>query len=380
MDRCKTAIIGAGFRAASGVRAAGTVAILLGATFVAAPRANADHLAIYNWADYFGAETIARYEAETGTQVTLDYFDSNELLETKLLTGGSGYDVVFPAASSAEREFQAGALLPVDPDRLANYRNLDPAILAALDTVPGGRRLGVPYTWGTIGVAYNPALVAERLGDQPMDTLDVIFKPENAAKLADCGIAMLDSPVEVLSIALNYLGAEPYSDDPAELDRAGALLSAIAPSLRYFSNQKATGDLAAGNICAALVYSGDAGIAQARAAEAGNGVEIAYAIPREGTLMWIDLMAIPADSARIDAAYAFIDYMLRPEVIADVTNTVFFANANAAASAHVDPAILGDPGLYPPREVRERLFPDRSLDAKALRGRTRLWTKVKAGT
>ncbi|MGB2891393.1 MAG: extracellular solute-binding protein, partial [Albidovulum sp.] len=163
-------------------------------------------------------------------------------------------------------------------------------------------------------------------------------------------------------------------------ERAGALLSAIAPSVRYVNNQKATGDLAAGNICVALVYSGDAGIAQARAAEAGNGVEVAYAIPREGTLMWIDLMAIPADSARVDAAYAFIDYMLRPEVIADVTNTVFFANANAAASALVDPAILGDPGFYPPVEVRERLFPDRNLDAKALRGRTRLWTKVKTGT
>ena len=366
--------------AATARRPPSAAAIAFCGAILAAPCARAADLAIYNWADYFGAETIARYEAETSTRVTLDYFDSNEVLETKLLAGGSGYDVVFPAASNAERLFKAGALLPIDTAKLANYGNLDPMILAALDTVPGGRRLGVPYTWGTIGIAYNPALVAERLGDQPMDTLDVIFKPENAAKLADCGIALLDSPVEVLSIVLNYLGAEPYSDDPADLDRAGALLSAIAPSVRYFNNQKATGDLAAGNICVALVYSGDAGIAQARAAEAGNGVEVAYAIPREGTLMWIDLMAIPADSARVDAAYAFIDYMLRPEVIADVTNTVFFANANAAASALVDPAILGDPGFYPPVEVRERLFPDRNLDAKALRGRTRLWTKVKTGT
>ncbi|MCB2125567.1 MAG: extracellular solute-binding protein [Rhodobacteraceae bacterium] len=380
MDRTARAAASASNRVTSGSATTRFVATLSFAAFFAVTGADAGELAIYNWADYFGPETIARYEAETGTTVTLGYFDSNEMLETKLLTGGSGYDVVFPATSNAERELQVGALLPIEPDRLANYRNLDPSVLAALDTVPGGRQLGVPYTWGTVGIAYNPALVAERLGEQPMDRLDAIFKPENAAKLADCGIAMLDSPVEVLSIALNYLGAEPYSDDPAELERAGALLSAIAPSVRYFNNQKATGDLAAGNICVALVYSGDAGIAQARAAEAGNGVEVAYAIPREGTLMWIDLMAIPADSARVDAAYAFIDYMLRPEVIADVTNTVFFANANAAASALVDPAILGDPGFYPPVEVRERLFPDRNLDAKALRGRTRLWTKVKTGT
>ncbi len=353
---------------------------LLAPALFAASGVCADDIAIYNWADYFGPQTIAAYEAETGTGVTLDFFDSNEVLETKLLVGGSGYDVVFPATSNAEREFQAGALHAIDPARLANYGNLDPAVLSALDAVPGGRALGVPYTWGTIGIAYNPALVASRLGDRPMDTLDAIFTPATAERLADCGIAMLDSPAEVIAVALNYLGADPYSDDASDLDRAGALLSAVTPSVRYFSNQKATGDLAAGNICAALVYSGDAALAQARAAEAGNGVEIVYAIPREGTLMWMDLMAIPADSQHVDAAYRFIDYMLRPEVMAEVTNTVFFANANAAASDHVDPAILGDPGLYPPKDVRARLFPDRSLAAKPLRNRTRLWTMVKSGT
>ncbi|MCU9847213.1 extracellular solute-binding protein [Defluviimonas sp. WL0024] len=354
-------------------------AVILGCAVLAASGAGAGELAIYNWADYFAADTIANYQAETGVEVALDYYDSNEVLETKLLAGGSGYDVVFPAAVNAEREFKAGGLLPVDPARLENYGNLNPDILAALDAVPGGRQLGVPYTWGTIGIAYNPALVAERIGDQPVDTLDLIFKPDLAGRLADCGIAMLDSPVEVVSVALNYLGADPYSEDPGELARARDLLAAATASVRYFSNQKATADLASGNICAALVYSGDAGIAQMRAEEAGSGVEVAYAIPREGTLMWIDLMAIPADSRRVDEAYAFIDYMLRPDVIADVTNTVFFANANAAADAHVDPAILADPGFYPPPETLARLFPDRSLDARPLRSRTRLWTEVKSG-
>lgn len=349
-------------------------------TLLLAAEARADDLAIFNWADYFAPDTISAYEAETGTRVTLDHYDSNEVLETKLLVGGSGYDVVFPAASNAERAFRAGALLPIEPARLSNYANLDPGILAALEAVPGGRALGVPYTWGTVGIAYNPALVADRIGDQPMDTLDVLFDPALASRLADCGIAMIDSPAEVIAITLNHLGAAPYSDDPSDLERAGVLLSAVAPSVRYFSNQKATGDLAAGSICVALIYSGDAAIAQARAIEAGNGVEVRYAIPREGTLMWIDLMAIPADSARVDAAYRFIDYMLRPEVIAGVTNAVFFANANLAAGAHVDPAILEDPGLYPPKAVRDRLFLDRSLEAGPLRNRTRLWTRIKAGT
>ncbi|WP_116130844.1 extracellular solute-binding protein [Tropicimonas sp. IMCC34043] len=354
------------------------VASLL-AAIVATPAAAAD-LSIYNWADYFAPDTIQSYQAETGSDVTLDFFDSNEVLETKILTGRSGYDVVFPATSNAEREFAAGGLLAIDPDRLQNYGNLDPAILAALDAVPGGRQLGVPYTWGTIGIAWNRDLVADRLGgDVAMDSWDALFDPAIAGKLADCGIGVLDSPIEMTSVALHRVGADPYSDAAADLDRAQAALEVAATSVRYFNSQKTASDLAAGNICMAVLYSGDAGLAQARAMEAGNGVEISYAIPREGTLMWIDLMAIPADAPHVDEAYRFIDYMLRPEVIAEVTNSVFFANANAAATANVDPAILSDPGVYPDASTMARLFPDRSVDGKALRARTRLWTRVMSG-
>jgi len=348
------------------------------AVFFAAP-ASAGELSIYNWADYLGENTVPGYESETGTKVILDYYDSNEVLETKLLTGGSGYDVVFPAASNAEREFSAGALHPIDPSRLKNYGNLNPDILASLDRIPGGRSLGVPYTWGTIGLAYNSALVTERLGDVSLDSWDTIFNPEIAAKLSDCGIAVLDSPIEMTSVTLNYLGHDPYSDDKGHLEEAGKLLEALAENVRYFNNQKANIDLVSGDICLAVIYSGDAGIAQARAMEVENGPEILYTIPQEGTLMWIDLMAIPADSGRIDEAYRFIDYMLRPEVIAEVTNFVFFANANAAADDHVDPAILSDPGIYPEADTLSRLFADKNLDGKALRSRTRLWTKVKSG-
>lgn len=355
-----------------------TMTATLLAAALAAP-ASAGDLAIYNWADYFGETTISGYEEATGTRVTLDYFDSNEVLETKMLAGGSGYDVVFPAASNAERQLQAGALHPVDTARLKNYGNLRPEILASLDQVPGGRQLGVPYTWGTIGIAYNPALVAERLGDLPVDSWDLLFDPANAAKLKDCGIGVLDSPVEMLSVALNYLGADPYSEDKAEVAKAQELLAAAAENVSYFNNQKPSTDLPAGNVCLAVMYSGDAGIAQARAAEAGNGVEVLYSIPKEGTLMWIDLMAIPEDAPNVDAAYAFIDYMLQPEVIAGVSNAVFFANANAAADAHVLPEVLSDPGIYPDAATLARLFPDKSLGAKALRQRTRAWTKVKSG-
>ncbi|MBN9673563.1 extracellular solute-binding protein [Roseibium aggregatum] len=352
----------------------GLAAIVLGTPV------SAGDLSIYNWADYLGETTISGYESETGTDVILDYYDSNEVLETKLLTAGSGYDVVFPAASNAEREFAAGALHPIDPSRLNNYGNLNPDILASLDRIPGGRSLGVPYTWGTIGLAYNSGLVSERLGDAPLDSWDVLFNPEIADKLSDCGIAVLDSPIEMISVALNYLGHDPYSSDKAHLAEAGKLLEALAENVRYFNNQKANIDLVSGDICVAVLYSGDAGIAQARAMEVENGPEIVYAIPKEGTLLWIDLMAIPADSARIDEAYRFIDYMLRPEVIAEVTNFVFFANANTAANDHVDPAILSDPGIYPDADTFSRLFADKNLDAKGLRSRTRLWTKVKTGT
>ena len=352
-------------------------ALALGAA-LAGP-ATAEELMIYNWDDYFGETSISGFEAETGINVTLDFFDSNELLETKLLTGASGYDVVFPAASNAEREFQAGALLPIDPARLANYGNLNGNILEALDQVGGGREMGVPYTWGTIGIAYNPALVQERLGDHDIDSWDVLFDPEVAAKLEDCGIAVLDSPLEMVSVTMHYLGADPYSNDADDLDRAGDALKQAAENVRYFSNQKATNDLVSGDICLAVMYSGDAGIAQARAMESGNGTEILYAIPQEGTLMWIDLMAIPADANNVDEAYRFIDHMLQPEVIAEVSNAVFFANANSAADAHVDPAILSDPGIYPDEQTLQRLFPDRSVDAKTLRNRTRLWTAIKSG-
>ena len=348
-----------------------------GATAFAAHAAGTLHL--YNWAEYLGTNTLADFKAATGAETTLDFYDSNEVLETKLLTGGSGYDVVFPAMSNAEREGRAGALLPIDPAKLKNYGNLDPAILKALDGVPGGRALGVPYTWGTIGLAYNKAEVKKALGTDTLDSLSAIFDPNVAAKLKDCGIAVIDSPLEMTAVALNYLGIDPYSDKPEDLAKAEALLAGMAKNVRYFHNQKATSDLAEGGVCVGFIYSGDAMAARARAAEAKNGVEIGYVIPKEGTMMWIDLMAIPRDAPSPDLAYQFLDFMLEPKSMADVTDTVGFANANLKSIPLISPDLANDKGLYPDDATRAHLFLDRSIEGKGLKLRTRLWTTVKTG-
>lgn len=360
-------------------RIAALAASLLGLGLALPVLAAEPELRIYAWAEYFGAKTLDGFTADSGVKTSVDTYDSNEFLETKLLAGGSGFDLVFPATSNAERELKAGALLKVEPSKLKNYGNLDPRILAELDRLPGGRTLGVPYVWGTVGLAYNVDAVKKRLGVDAIDSLDVIFKPETAAKLRDCGIAVLDSPVEVSAVALNYLGSAPYGDDKAALDRAGALIAGAAKSVRYFNNQRATNDLANGDICVALIYSGDAAMAQARADEAKNGVHLAYAVPREGTLMWIDLMAIPKDAPNPELAYRFIDHVLEPAVAADITDTVRFASANEPAKALVSADIRADKAIYPDADIMKRLFLDRSLDGKALRDRTRMWTRAKTG-
>jgi putrescine transport system substrate-binding protein len=339
----------------------------------------ADTVRLYNWAEYLGKTSLADFTAATGIDATIDFYDSNDVLETKMLTGGSGYDLVFPAMSNAEREGRAGALLAIDPGRLKNYGNLDPAILKLLDGVPGGRALGVPYTWGTIGLAYNKAEVKKALGTDTIDSLASLFDPAIAGKLKACGIAVIDSPLEMSAVALNYLGLDPYSEKPDDIAKAGELLKGMVKNVRYFHNQKATSDLADGSICAAFIYSGDALAARARAEEAKNGVELDYVIPKEGTMMWVDLMAIPKDAPRPDLAYRFIDFMLEPKSMADVTDTVGFANANIKSLPLIDPAFASDPGLYPDEATRSRLFLDRSIEGKGLKLRTRMWTNVKTG-
>lgn len=332
-------------------------------------------LNLYNWADYVAPEALKRFQGETGIRVKYDTFDSAEVLDAKLLTGGSGYDVVFPASSGLGRAIQAKAVQPVG--ELSNAGNLDPEMLAKLAFIDPGNRYGVPYTWGTVGLGINRQAVEQRLPGVALDSLDLLFKPEYAAKLKDCGIAVLDSPQEVVAIALNYLGKQPYGGNPDDLQAVKALLAELQPNLRYVATARHIDDLAKGEICLALTYTGDAGMAAARAAEAKQPFEVLYRIPREGTLIWFDTMAIPVDAPHPEAARAFIDYMLKPEAIAELTNALYFANANRAATTLLDEVVSGDPDIYPPRAVREKLFAEQILPLRAQRERTRLWASFR---
>lgn len=352
-------------------------ALLLAITLPVQLQAQAEDkvLNIYNWVDYIGPEALKGFQAETGIQIKYDVFDGVEALESKLLTGGSGYDLVFPSSGSLARAIKAKAVRPIESARLPLYSNLDSELLGKLASSDPGNRYGVPYTWGTVGLGLNKDAVTKRLGaDTPLNSLDLLFKPEYASKLKDCGIAVLDSPQEVVSIALNYLGHDPYSTAKADLKEVQQLLTALQPNVRYVASSRQIDDLAKGEICVALAYNGDAATAAARATEAKQPFEVVYRIPREGTLVWFDTMAIPVDAPHPKAALAFINYMLRPEAIAEVTNSVFFANANKAATALVDPAVASEPDIYPPADVRAHLFSEQLQSLAEQRERTRLWT------
>ncbi|ROL64491.1 extracellular solute-binding protein [Pseudomonas vranovensis] len=335
-------------------------------------------LNLYSWADYVAPETLQRFEKETGYKVRYDTFDTTEVLETKLLTGGSGYDVVVPSSSLLARALAAGALQPLQAQAMPGYANLDPDLLAKLAEVDPGNQYAVPYTWGTLGLGMNLEAVRQRLGDVPLDSLDLLFKPEYASKLKDCGIAMSDSPQEVIGVALHYLGKDPYSRDKDDLAAAQALLKQLQPSISYVANGRQINDLANGSVCLALTYNGDAAMAADQAHKASKPYQVIYRIPREGTLIWQDNLVMPKDAPHPEAARAFIAFMLRPDSVAPLTNTLFFANANQAATPLVDEAVRGDPDIYPPAEIRARLFADRSMSLADMRQRTRLWTTFRS--
>lgn len=338
-------------------------------------------LRVYNWSDYIAPGTVARFERETGIRVTYDVFDSNEVLEAKLLSGASGYDIVVPTSEFIGRQILAGVFQPLDLARLPNHRNLDPELLRFLERVDPGNAYAVPYLWGTTGIGYNVDKVRAVLGpDAPVDSLALLFDPAYAARLRRCGVAYLDAPREVFATALRYLGLDPNSIDPDLYQRqVPALLGAVRPHVTYFHSSQYINDLANGEICVALGWSGDILQAADRAREARNGVRLEYRIPREGGVVWFDLLAIPADARNVDNAHRFIDYLLRPEVIAEVTAYVKYANPNLAADSRVPPAIRGDAAIYPPAEVRERLFTMGVSPPKVERVMTRAWTAVKTG-
>lgn len=333
-------------------------------------------LNVYNWSDYIAEDTIANFEKETGIKVNYDVYDSNETLEAKLLAGKSGYDVVMPSANFIAAQIKAGIFRKLDRAKLKNWGNLDAGIVKRLEAQDPGNQFAAPYMWGTTGIGYNVEKVKARLGDAEVDSWDLIFKPEIARKLADCGVGVLDSPTDVFDTARNYLGLKPTSEGEQDLKKAEALLKKARPHVRYFHSSQYIDDLANGEICVALGYSGD--IFQAIDDAAGKQ-ELAYVIPKEGAVLWFDVMAIPADAPHPDNAHRFIDYVLRPEVVAAISDEVFYANPNAKATPLVSAEVRDDPAIYPPEAVMARLFPQRAHSQKFMRAQSRAWTRVKSG-
>ncbi len=351
-------------------------------SLVSSAEAQEKVLNVYNWSDYIGEDTVKNFEAQAGIKVRYDVYDSNEVLEAKLSAGHSGYDIVVPSASPfLARQIKAKTHLKLDKSKLPNYGNLDKEILQRAEAADPGNQYGIPYLWGTTGLGYNVAKVKAALGDKaPTDSLALIFDPENAKKLASCGISTLDTAQEVVPAALAYLGKDPLSRDPKDLQAAVEVLQKIRPYIRKFHSSQYINDLANGDLCLSLGWSGDVVQAKNRAGEAKNRIELAYSIPKEGAMMWIDMLAIPADAPHPENAYKFLDYMLRPEVAAEISNTVAYANPNALATDLVNEEIRNDPGIYPSAEVKKRLYFDTPVTAEYERLRTRAWTRVKTGS
>jgi putrescine transport system substrate-binding protein len=334
---------------------------------------------IYNWSDYIGTTTLADFETTSNIKPMYDVFDSNETLEAKLLAGRTGYDVVVPSNHFLGKQIKAGAFQKLDKTQLSNYQNLDPALLKRLEKNDPGNQYAVPYLWGTNGIGYNVDKVKAVLGVDKIDSWAMLFEPENIKKLSSCGVAFLDSADEMLPAVLNYMGLNPNSTNEADYKKAEAKLMAVRPYVTYFHSSKYITDLANGDICVAAGFSGDVFQAKARAAEAGKGVNIAYAVPKEGGNLWFDMLAIPADAKNVKEAHAFINYLLKPEVIAKVSDQVGYANPNPKSGEFMDQDIRTDQAVYPSQEVLDRLFVNSELPPKVQRLMTRSWTKVKSG-
>jgi putrescine transport system substrate-binding protein len=352
---------GASDRAASGAAGSGQV------------------LNLYIWSDYLASNTLSDFEQQTGIKVNASYFDTNETLETKLLAGSSGYDVVVPTASYFERQIKAGVYLTLDKSKLPNLKNMDPDLMARVAQHDPGNAHGVIYMWGTNGVGYNEKMVKELLPDAPLDSWRLVFDPAVASKIAKCGISVLDSPAEMVRVVLSYLGRDPNSQKAEDLAAAEETLLKIRPYIRNINSSEYIEALANGDLCVAVGYNGDILQARDRARDANKGVDVKYIVPKEGSILWFDMLAIPKDAPHPDAAYAYINYIMEPKVTADITNFKRFANANAASTPYVLESVKDDPAIYPPPELRQKLAVQLADSPEQTRAITRLWQKFKTG-
>lgn len=345
----------------------------------AAPAAEPQELNLYIWNDYLAEDTIANFEKETGIKVTVSNYGSNEELDAKLAPGNSGYDIVVPTSSFYERQIKAGYYQKLDKAQLPNLKNMDADIQGRLALHDPNNEYAVLHMWGTTGIGYNAAKVNAALKNAPLDSWTLVFDPKVAKSFQKCGIALLDSASEMFNMALVYIGKDPNSQNPDDLNAAAEALMKIRPFIRYIDTQRMITDLANGEICLAVGYSGDILQARDRADENKTGHEVSYSIPKEGSIIWFDSYLVTKDAPHPKNAHTFINYMLRPEVIAAVTNYVNYPNGNAAATEHVAAEVRDDPGVYPPPEVRAKLTPDLADTEETTRVMTRLWTKFMTG-
>lgn len=336
-------------------------------------------LNLYIWSDYLAPNTLSDFAKQTGIKVNAAYFDTNETLETKLLAGSSGYDIVVPTASYFERQIKAGVYLTLDKSKLPNLKNMDPPLMSKVALHDPGNAHGVIYLWGTNGIGYNEKMVKALLPDAPLDSWRMVFDPEVASKVAKCGISVLDSPAEMLRAVFNYLGKDPNSQKPEDLAQAEVVLRKIRPFIRNINSSEYIEALANGDLCVAVGYNGDVMQARDRARDANKGIDIKYSVPKEGTILWFDMLAIPKDAPDPDSAYAFINYIMTPQVIADISNFKRYANANAAAQPLVLASVKDDPGIYPPPEQRQKLSVQLADSADQTRAITRVWQRFKTG-
>lgn len=357
--------------------------ILIGGTALAAPfvrRARAEgSLNVYNWANYIGETTLDDFQKATGISVTYDNYASLEELSAKMLAGSTGYDVVFQAGMDAPPLLRAGIYSKLDKSRLPSWGNLDPTILKIVAGWDPGNEHGVPYMWGSVGLAFNVDMVRQRLPGGDMQSLDILFKPENAERLADCGISILDSPTNIMLMVLKYLGKNPDTATEADYQAAADLFKPIRKYIKTFDNSNFLNALPNKELCVANSWSGDYATATTRAKEAGIDINLAYYVPKSGSPAWCDLMCIPSDSQNKENAYKFLEFMLQPNVIAKCSNATNYANANLKATPLIDKTISSNPAIYPNHEMMERLYTPQALTEEQLRQLTRIWTAVKSG-
>jgi putrescine transport system substrate-binding protein len=337
-------------------------------------------LNVYNYSDYIAEDTIPNFEKASGIKVVYDTFDSDEMVETKLLAGGSGYDLVVPTLNFFGRQIQAGVFLPLDKSKIPNLANLDPEVMKRIAQQDPDNKYGVPYMIGTTGIGYNVDKIKAAFGSTDIaNSWDLVFKPENIAKLKECGVTILDTPSDLIPIALNYLKLDPHSQDPAQIQQAADLIKKIRPYVQNFHSSQYVTSLANGSTCLAVGWSGDIIQARDRAEEAQNGVTIAYSIPKEGAPQWFDMLAIPKDAPHPESAYAFINYLLQPEVAAANTNFIHYANPVPKATPLVSEEIRNDPTIYPPADVAAKMFTYSINPPEVDKLYTRLWTEIKTG-